>query len=160
MSTLLQAVTLTSALGCGLMAGVFFAFSSFVMNGLAALPPAQGVVAMQSINRTAITPPFMIALFGTGAACLGLAVWAAASWGERWAAWVLAGGALYLAGAIAVTAAANVPRNNALAALDPAAAGAAARWAGFVRGWTAWNHLRGAAALGAAALLTVGLAVG
>ncbi len=36
---------------CGLVAGVFFAFSTFVMSGLARLPPADGIRAMQSINR-------------------------------------------------------------------------------------------------------------
>jgi uncharacterized membrane protein len=35
--TLLVALTLVSALGCGLVAGVFFAFSAFVMNALARL---------------------------------------------------------------------------------------------------------------------------
>ena len=39
---LLFALTLVSALGCGLVAGVLFAFSSFVMNALARLPAAQG----------------------------------------------------------------------------------------------------------------------
>jgi len=43
-------LTLVSALGCGLIAGVFFAFSAFVMKALARLPPAQGIAAMQSIN--------------------------------------------------------------------------------------------------------------
>ncbi len=47
---LLFALTFVSALGCGLMAGVFFAFSAFVMHALARLPPAQGIAAMQSIG--------------------------------------------------------------------------------------------------------------
>src|SRR5436190_5913255 len=50
MSALLFYLTLGSTLGCGLIAGVFFAFSSFVMPALAKLPPAQGLAAMQSIN--------------------------------------------------------------------------------------------------------------
>jgi len=33
------------------------------------------------------------------------------------------------------------------------------RWARYRAGWTAWNHLRAAAALAAAALLTVGVDV-
>lgn len=41
---------LLAALGCGLIAGVFFAFSTFVMSALARLQPAQGIAAMQSIN--------------------------------------------------------------------------------------------------------------
>ena len=53
------------------MGGVFFAFSAFVMQALARLPPAQGIAAMQSINVAAVTPPFMVALFGTALACLG-----------------------------------------------------------------------------------------
>ncbi len=52
MSGLPYAVTLASALGCGLVAGVFYAFSTFVMPALKRLPPAQGIVAMQSINRS------------------------------------------------------------------------------------------------------------
>ena len=47
---LLFAVTPFSALGCGLVAGAFFAFSTFVMNALARLQPAQGIAAMQSIS--------------------------------------------------------------------------------------------------------------
>jgi hypothetical protein len=47
------ALTLVSALGCGLMAGDFFAFSTFLMKALARLPTAQGIAAMQSINRQA-----------------------------------------------------------------------------------------------------------
>jgi uncharacterized membrane protein len=43
-------LTVVAALGCGLNAGVFFAFSSFVMAALRRLPPAQGIAAMQSIN--------------------------------------------------------------------------------------------------------------
>jgi hypothetical protein len=55
-----------TALGCGLNAGVFFAFSSFVMKALARLQPAQGIVAMQSINLMAVTPAFMAGLsFGS-----------------------------------------------------------------------------------------------
>jgi uncharacterized membrane protein len=39
-----------SALGSSLVAGIFFAFSNFVMKALARVPPAQGIAAMQSIN--------------------------------------------------------------------------------------------------------------
>lgn len=58
-----------SALGCGVAGGAFFAFSTFIMRALARLPAPQGIAAMQSINVVVITPLFMMALFGTGAAC-------------------------------------------------------------------------------------------
>jgi hypothetical protein len=55
MNKVLAALTVVTALGCGLNAGVFFAFSSFVMKALARLQPAQGIAAMQSINLVAVT---------------------------------------------------------------------------------------------------------
>lgn len=157
MNEVVQAAVLATALGCGLIAGVFFAFSSFVMAGLAQLPGGAGLAAMQSINRTAVRPLFMTALFGTGLACAGLAAWAVASWGEPSASWVLAGAVMYVLGTILVTIAANVPRNDALAQLDPADPAAAQRWANYVSAWTTWNHVRVLASWGAAALLTVAL---
>jgi hypothetical protein len=56
MDGFLFALTLVTALGCGLNAGVFFAFSSFVVKALPRLQPAQGIAAMQSINLVAVTP--------------------------------------------------------------------------------------------------------
>ena len=159
MSGLLYAATLVTALGCGLVAGVFFAFSSFVMASLKRLPSAQGIAAMQSINIVAVTPAFMTALFGTAAACLGLAGWALISMGGAPLALVLIGCALYLVGAIGVTIAFNVPLNNRLEKLHPQGAEAAGYWAKYVTTWTAWNHVRTIAALAAAALLTVALCV-
>jgi uncharacterized membrane protein len=159
MSAPLLAVTLATALGCGVVAGVFFAFSGFVMTGLARAEAPSGIAAMQSINRAAVRAPLMAAMFGTAAGCVALIVWAAASLDEDWAPWALAAGAAYLLGAIAVTIAANVPRNDALEAVDPSAPDAPGRWAGYVRGWTAWNHVRTAAALAAAGALTVAVHV-
>jgi uncharacterized membrane protein len=51
---LLFALKIVSAFGCALIAGVFFAFSTFVMSALARLQPAMGIAAMQSINIKAI----------------------------------------------------------------------------------------------------------
>jgi uncharacterized membrane protein len=155
---LLFALTLFSALGCGLIGGVFFAFSSFVMNALARLPAAQGIAAMQSINVVAPNPLFMTAFLGTAAACVLLAVSSVLRRHEPGAAYLLAGSLLYFVGAFLVTILFNVPRNNALAAVAPASAEGAGLWADYVRSWTAWNHVRTAASIAAAALLTVALA--
>jgi uncharacterized membrane protein len=160
MSGVFYAATLATALGCGLIAGVFFAFSSFVIAALKRLPAAQGIAAMQSINRLAVTPAFMTALFGTAVACLGLIAWAVISWGERPVALVLAGGALYIVGTIGVTIVCNVPLNDMLAKLHPQDAEAADRWDEYVTKWNVWNHVRTAAALAAAATLTITLHAG
>lgn len=152
---MIRVLTVVTALGCGLMAGVFFAFSSFVMAGLRRLPAAHGTAAMQSINVTVINPVFMAALMGTAAACVVLAVSVPFRWDEPGAGLLLAGSALYLVGAIGVTGAANIPRNNALDALDPNGADTPSRWAAYVAEWTAWNHVRTVACLAAAASLTI-----
>jgi uncharacterized membrane protein len=154
---LVLALTLISALGCGLIAGVFFAFSSFVMNALARLPAAQGIAAMQSINVVVINPLFMTAFLGTASTCVLLVVSSLLRWREPGAAYLLAGGLLYFVGAFLATIFFNVPRNNALAAVDPASAEGAGLWTNYLSGWTAWNHVRTAASLAAAALLTIAL---
>jgi uncharacterized membrane protein len=147
-------LTFCTALGCGLIGGVFFAFSAFVMKALGRLPAPQGIAAMQSINVVAVTPLFMTALFGTAAACLVLTVSTLLAWQERGARMVLLGSLLYLVGCVLVTIVFNVPRNEALARVDAASADGARMWAGYLSGWTAWNHVRTVAALAAAALLT------
>ncbi len=154
---LLFTLTLITALGSGLVAGVFFGFSTFVMKALDRVPSAQGIAAMQSINVVVINPWFMGAFFGTGAACVLVAVFALLRSSGPEAVYLLSGVLVYLIGAILVTMAFNVPRNNALAAADPQSADGAKLWAGYVTSWTAWNHVRTSAALAAAVLLTFAL---
>jgi uncharacterized membrane protein len=144
MDGFLFVLTLLAALGCAMMAGVFFAFSAFVMKALARLPAEQGVAAMQAINVAAVTFAFMTALFGTAVACGALAVWALFAWGERFAPYLLVGGVLYLVGTILLTIAYHVPRNEALATIEPRDAEAVDYWRRYLTGWTAWNHVRAA----------------
>jgi len=152
--------TLATALACGLMAGVWFAFSAFVMDGLSRLPESQGAAAMQSINVTAVTPLFMTVLFGAAAACLVLAGWAGLNWSDPRAPWVLGGAVVYLVGTIVMTGAANVPLNDTLAAVDPNSVAGQREWSSYLDSWTAWNHVRALTSLAAAALLTIGLVQG
>jgi uncharacterized membrane protein len=157
MSGVLYVATLATALGCGLIAGAFFDFSSFVMPALKRLPTTEGIAAMQSINVLALTPAFMTALFGTAVACLGLVAWTVISSDGRVTPLVLAGCALYIGGTVGVTMACNVPLNYGLAKLDARGAETADRWERFVTRWTVWNHVRTVAALAAATALTVAL---
>lgn len=152
-----EVVTLAAAVGCGTVGGVFFAFSGFVMGGLARLPYQQGIKAMQSINVTATRPPLMLALFGSALLCAALIVRAISAWGDRTAALLLAGAVLYLAGAVVLTIICNVPLNNHLASLSVHAPDAARQWHSFVRGWTIANHVRAAASLAALACLVLAL---
>jgi uncharacterized membrane protein len=154
---LLFAVKFFAALGCGLVAGVFFAFSTFVMSALARLQPREGIAAMQAINITAINPLFMVALFGTAVACLFLAASSLLKWHQSGAAYLLIGSLLYLIGTVLVTLAFNVPLNNALAIVNPDSIDGANLWARYLTNWTIWNHARTIAALAAAAFFTIAL---
>lgn len=148
---------LFASLGCGLVAGVFFAFSTFVMSALSRLQPAQGIATMQSINITVINPLFMTALFGTAATCLFLAIAALSKWHQPSSVYLLIGSLLYLVGTILVTIVFNVPLNDALAIVKPESPDGANLWAKYLTAWTFWNHIRTIAALGAAALFTIAL---
>ena len=152
------ALTLLAALGSGLVAGVFFAFSTFVMKALARIPAGAGIAAMQSVNVVVLGPWFMTAFLGTGVACV-LALFASLTrWNDPGSACLLAGAALYLAGTLFVTVAFNVPMNEALKKVSPTDPDGARLWAHYVPSWTAWNHVRTAAALAAAASFTIALA--
>ena len=150
-------LTLFAALGCGLVAGVFFAFSAFVMKALARLPLGEGIAAMQSINVVVLNPWFMGAFFGTAVACVLALISSLIRWHEPGAVYLFVGSVLYLVGTLLVTIVFNVPRNESLASLTPADPDAASLWAGYVASWTAWNHVRTVAALAAAALFSVSL---
>jgi uncharacterized membrane protein len=140
-----------TAIGCGMAGGVFFAFSSFVMPALGRLPVPQGIAAMQQINITAITPVFMADFVGTAVACLAVLI---TGWDEPL---LLTGGLLYLIGVFLLTRAYHIPRNNALADLDPSAPHAPDHWARYQREWNRANHLRALAGIAASAVLIGGL---
>ena len=146
-----------TALGCGLTAGVFFAFSSFVMSGLARLHPAQGIAAMQSINITVIPSAFMGVFLGTALTCSLLAVSALLHRHLPGAMFLIFGSLLYLAGTFLVTLVFNVPLNDLLAAVEPGSAQSGSLWRSYLSSWLFWNHIRTLAALAAAILLTVTL---
>jgi uncharacterized protein (TIGR02246 family) len=150
-------LTFVSALGSAVVAGIFFAFSTFIMRALARLPPAQGIAAMQSVNMAVINRWFFAVFFGTAVCCLVLAISCAFRWQRPASMYLLIGSMLYLVGTILVTIIFNVPLNNGLAAVDPTSADAGQIWTNYIKSWTAWNHVRTAAALVAAVSFTVAL---
>ncbi|MCF3135811.1 anthrone oxygenase family protein [Streptomyces olivochromogenes] len=143
--------------GTGLAAGVFCAFSTFVMRGLASLPPAQGVAAMNAINRAAVKPAFMLVFAGSAVLCAMIAVVTFVLWPEEGKAELLLGSALYLFGSFGLTVVANVPRNDKLLRMDPGTPEAAAYWPTYVREWTGWNHVRTIASAAATVVYALAL---
>jgi uncharacterized membrane protein len=151
------ALIFVTVLGCALVAGAFFAFSSFVMGALDRLPARESVAAMQSINVVVLTPAFMTALFGTALLCIAVAGVSLAHLGDADGRYALAGAVLYLVGTIGVTMAFNVSRNVALEKVDAAGPDAASAWRRYYGPWLTWNHVRTIAAAGATAAMVASL---
>jgi len=143
-----------SAIGAGLIAGVFFTFSTFVMTALGRSGPAHGIVAMNSINVTILQSLFMPVFYGTTLTSIALAVMAIARWDGSRSMILLAAATLYVLGMFVCTIVFNVPLNNALAAVDAASADGRVVWVRFLSDWTFWNHVRTVASLGATVLFT------
>ena len=150
-------IAVLSAIGSGLIGGVFFAFSNFVMNGLARLPFREGMAAMHSINETVLNPAFLGAFLGSGALCIIAITAAILHWSSHHSAFYFAGGILYAAGSLLVTIACNVPRNESLARVTPAESDAEEGWVNYVKEWTAWNHVRTFASLASSVCFSIGL---
>ncbi|MFF4485832.1 DUF1772 domain-containing protein [Streptomyces sp. NPDC001544] len=151
------ALVVSGVLATGLVAGVFCGFSTFVMRGLAALPPAQGIAAMNAINVAAVAPAFMILFLGSAVLCAVISVVTFVLWPDDGKVELLLGSALYLFGAFGLTVVANVPRNETLQRLDPGTGEAAAYWPTYIREWTFWNHLRTIASAAAALVYALAL---
>ena len=146
------ALTLAVAVASGVVAGIWFTFSNFVMAALSRLPADQGTAAMQSINRTVLNPVFFLLFLGTGAVSLALAVLSLVRW-RPGSGLIVLGCVLYLAGSIGVTRFRNVPLNDALAAEG------AARWSQYLVDWTFWNHIRAVGTAAAAVAFSAAVPV-
>jgi len=147
-----------SAIGCGLLAGLYFAFSAFIMTALDRIGQASGIAVMNAINVTIVQSLFMPIFLGTTAASAALAVIGLLRWSEPGAMAMVTGGVLYVLGMFIVTMIFNVPLNNALAVADPASQEAASLWARYLTDWTLWNHVRTMSSTVACALFIAAIA--
>jgi uncharacterized membrane protein len=147
-----------SAIGCGLLGGLYFAFSAFIMTSLGRIDRAAGIAAMNAINADIVRSLFMPLFLLTTLAGAALAVLAIVRWGEPGAVAMLIGGMVYVLGMFVVTMAFNVPLNNALAAVGPVSVEASAIWTRYLTDWTMWNHVRTAACTAAMILFIAAIA--
>lgn len=131
-----------SAISCGLLAGLYFSFSTFIMRALGRVEAPAGIAAMNSVNAVIQRSLFMPLFLGSSLAALMLAVISLFQWHQPGSVAAFAGGVIYIGGMFICTMAFNVPLNNALAKVDPASADGANVWAHYLRDWTRWNHVR------------------
>ena len=133
-------VLLGATVAAGLQAGTYYTWSSGVMPGLARTDDHTFTSSMNHINVAIVNPVFMLTFLGAPA--LAAAAVATTAPGAR--GWAIAGLVLAL-GTVAVTAAGNVPLNDALAA--------GGSRAGFETAWVRWNVVRTLTSTGALACL-------
>lgn len=155
MSTTVFILMQLSILAYALVAGVFLAFSDFIMRSLAITGGTGGVEAMQVINREVFRWIFMTLFLGMAGVSVLIAVYAWINLSGPAALFFLLAALIYLFGCFGVTIVCNVPMNEALAGMDLTSEATRDYWLQtYVPRWTLWNSVRtGAAALSAALLL-------
>jgi len=149
-------LTSAAAIGTAVTGGVFFDFSFVVMPAVRQLPAAQGIEALQALNRTAVTALLMLLMYATAALCVALIVRSARRW-DRSAPWILAAAIAFLLAAVVITLAGNVPVGLSVDGLDPSGTGASARWDDLFTQWVWWNHARTVTSIAAAAGFVIAL---
>lgn len=139
---LLSVFALLSLLLTGAIFGFFYAWVCSTMWGLDAVDPQVAIAAMQAMNASVRNVIFAPAFFGTP---LVLLITAALALGQRrrgGALCFLLAALIYAGGGIVLTATNNVPMNEALAQVNPAAGDAAAIWRAYSEEWQFWNQTR------------------
>ena len=159
MNNVIEITVILALIGSALVAGIFFAFSSFIMKALARLPSSEGMAAMQSINIVVINPAFMTVFMGTTMISLVLMILALWAWDMPTAPYFLIGGLLYFVGTFLVTGIGNVPLNNQLAEMSSDDPRARDIWQNYLVEWTKLNTLRTVCAAAAAMVILAGLVV-
>lgn len=157
MSSWLSITTIVAIVGCGIVGGIFFAFSNFVMKALARMPSSEGLLAMQTINITVLNTGFLSVFMGTAIVSAIIAAAAMTGWDATSSPYLLGGALAYVLGTWLVTGLGNVPLNNQLAALVPNDAMSDVVWQHYLTRWTRLNTLRTAAAVLAMMLFALGL---
>ncbi len=146
-----------SAFACAVIAGVFLAFSDFVMRSLDRTSDGSGIEAMQIINREVLRTIFMVLLIGMAITAPVLALFAYHTQPGPPAMAIIIASAIYTFGVFGVTLGFNVPKNQRLDKLTVPGATAENYWKQeFYPNWTVWNHVRTAAS----ALAAIGFFIG
>ncbi|HKX72619.1 MAG TPA: anthrone oxygenase family protein [Candidatus Saccharimonadales bacterium] len=141
-----------------LVLGVFSLWARTIMRALKGMDDAAFIKSFQALDKAIVSSVFMVQFFAP-VLVLGGLVWYAYSQSMSGAGFVLAGFVLYLA-AIVGTMAINVPLNDGLQKVDPAAdkeSLARARKAFNEPRWMAGNALRTYVTLGAICCLSAAL---
>ena len=155
MNGIITVIIVASISGAGLVTGLLFAFSNFVMRALADLPSDKGMFTMRRINETIINPIFLLLFLGTPLLCAVIAVNSGQKIDEPGSLFLLAGALAYLIGPFGITMLFNVPLNNLLARADMSDADEI--WPMYQKRWQWWNHIRTYIGVVAVVFMAMGL---
>ena len=131
-----------AAIGSGLMAGIYFAFSAFIMKSFGRMDTTHAITAMNAINETILRTWFMPLFFGTSIVSVLLSSFSIIHWNEIGTGLGLMAGIVYFVGMFICTVVFNVPLNNSLARANPGSDESRQIWSHYLKTWTSWNHLR------------------
>ena len=141
METLILLTLSTSTISAGAMAGVYFAFSGFIMASLDQQGPDRAKETMNTINRVILRSWFMPLFFGSTLMNVIILLVAALNSELPGRGALIAGASIYIIGMFGCTAVFNVPLNNRLAN-TAGESGKSINWSDYCIVWTRWNHLR------------------
>ena len=155
-NSIIFTVIFFTCIGTGIMAGLFFSFSTFIMEALGKISSESGMNAMKSINRTILNPLFKVIFFGTALMTLFLLITTLfnSEWNGR--TYIISGSLLYLVGIYLVTIIFNVPLNDRLDRTDSTNYSSQQMWKSYIKKWTIWNHIRTVTAVGTLACFVLG----
>lgn len=108
--------------GLTMITGLFWGWTFSVMPGLRSVDDRTYVTTMQSVNRAILNPMFLVVFTGTLAVLVAAAFTTFRAGDSRRACWITAATATYAFGVFGITAAGNVPLNDALDAFAIAGA--------------------------------------
>jgi uncharacterized membrane protein len=152
-------VLVVATVDMGLFAGLFFAFSVAVMPGLARTSDTTFVDTMQRINVAILNPLFFLCYIGTPVLIIAALL---LHFGHGLPVLLLIGAGLLLSlVVIGITAAGNIPLNNALDAVGPPGQSAhlAEARAMFERRWVQLNNVRTLISLAGLGCLSTALVI-
>lgn len=126
----------------GLMGGIYFSFSIFVMKALSEVPALQAAQVMNRINEVIVKTLFLPLFFGSTLLSVGLMVWSFLQWQGLSSTLVIVATLIYVVGMFLVTVIGNVPLNNALQTREGNPQELVSYWSVYLKRWTRLNHIR------------------
>jgi uncharacterized membrane protein len=144
MPSLIRPLVLLSLLLSAALFGFFYAWVCSTMWGLDTADPRVAIAAMQAMNASVRNAVFAPAFFGTAPVLLLTAFVILREKQSGAALWFGLAGVMVAVLAVALTAAFNIPMNEALAGVAVPQDIEAARiiWAEYSTQWQVWNQIR------------------